>query len=377
MNLYYGLLLITYLIPLKTLAMKIKTIIIIICSFFAITGCSQNNNKKTNTKKEIQKFEKTVDNILKDTYKSIKSLSIGNHYEISVSSKFCDYSIFINDLPYQPQKSGEINSYIYKEGEQKIEFTIKPKSNFKVFTNELLNDPFAFKIDISELKKDEKYKEELTVFHLSEISMEEKQQILNDTLYKNKLTFVASLPSELHNWFDSEDLRLSSTIEQDVVLAYKEIARLYKENNYKQLTELYEPLLFNKAAQNCKANKYNTNMSMDFFYNNIMKEVIPETVTLFNSNTNLILRSDYKIRFYSKGRLITLETSANVPALEGKYTQQYFELPEGKSVFDGDISESDFKYSEKEEKIGLILFFHKPKGAKNLKLLKDYKKMFD
>jgi hypothetical protein len=120
MNLYYGLLLITYLIPLKTLAMKIKTIIIIICSFFAITGCSQNNNKKTNTKKEIQKFEKTVDNILKDTYKSIKSLSIGNHYEISVSSKFCDYSIFINDLPYQPQKSGEINSYIYKEGDQKI-----------------------------------------------------------------------------------------------------------------------------------------------------------------------------------------------------------------------------------------------------------------
>ncbi len=182
--------------------------------------------------------------------------------------------------------------------------------------------------------------------------------------YSGSFEFEATLPYKKEvDWFKFEDLRNSPNIQQEVLVAYKEIGRLYESGDFETLLQLYDPI-FKTEAQSTFATKER----LDYLN-------VPDRIHPFLYKSKVVLDPNYEIKFYADGTLVALKTKTSErnyskSPLTIRYDKDFDLLPESANVNSKELKLNLSGTIPKKE-MELYLFFYKPKGSNTLKLATD------
>ncbi len=341
--------------------------IVFVMSLVFCTACSQTKNQKKLDEMAI-KIDTYINTILKNVkhypeepvYLVDLSSSSG-YYEIKINDVIIDQHYFSKDYPTTIRTYSSINNALNKEGKQKVTFTLFPAEDKTFKSNSWVE------ISIETINQFRETKEIFTYEPPMKSDGETSEHIGLES-YSGSFEFEAKLPYKKQiDWSESKSLKEQKNIEQEVLEAYKEVMRLYAEGDIDSLLELYKPI-FQDEAQSVYTTK-----DKKGWVNYRLKW---ERLHPFFYKSKPILDTDYELKFYAEGRLVTLEKkkdtalSYNKSALSIIYDKDFDKFTDNLFVSAKDlIMFGDGTIPKKE--MELYLFFYKPKGSNTLKLATD------
>ncbi len=340
-------------------------LIIVIC----YTACSQTKDAE-----KLDKMTMKVATYINSILKNVKHPSEEITYYLDVFAPNSKYRLTINGFLVEEcygiddnkqitlKRFHPINSCLNPIGKQKVSFEIFPFDK-KVFE---FNDNIEISIEkIDQFKK----KETIYIFEPPMKSDGETPIQIGLNGYSGSFDFETTLPSyeKQINWYESDNLKDLKGIEEDVLKAYKEVMRLYQEGDLETLLELYKPI-FQDEAQLIYATKRKKRKSS---YKLNLERLHP-----FFFKSKPTLSTNYEMKFYADGRLVTLEKKIDSnliktqSALSIIYDKDFNNFPNDLYIDLKDLKMFENGIIPKKE-MELYLFFYKPKGSKHLKLATD------
>ncbi|WP_034667066.1 hypothetical protein [Cellulophaga sp. E6(2014)] len=279
----------------------------------SITSCAQDST---------QKNMKTLSDI-SNLYQEINHYPIEPHYGIYVSSSNTNFEVRINDIPVfleyefitneiSPKGSYiPINLAISKSGIQKIEVRMYPSYNRE--TQELEPSLKNAQVTVDVVKREyntvkETYSEEEVILNLAapteknEVSKKTKFIYPELTEYIFDETFEALVPYDIKTLEKAQNLITTDPEEikkltKELLIAYNEIWQIYDQNKVSQ----YADLIYNKEKR----------AAQQLFFTEVdskkrAKEDILENGKILKENYEMMPFEDFKLRFYSNGKIVTL-----------------------------------------------------------------------
>jgi ASC-1-like (ASCH) protein len=290
-----------------------KRIISFLVIIISLTSCGQSNSKKN---------MKTIEDI-SNLYKDVEHFPLEPHYGIYISSSNTNFEIRVNDisvfLGYEfitndisPKGSYlPINLSISKSGIQTIEVRMYPSYNRE--TQELEPSLKNAQVTVDVVKREyntvkETYSEEEVILHLAapteknEVSKKTKFIYPELTEYIFDETFEALVPYDIEILEKAQNLITTDPeeikkITEELLIAYNEIWQIYDQNKVSQ----YADLIYNKEKRTAQ----------QLFFTEVdskkrAKEDILENGKILEENYEMMPFEDFKLRFYSNGKIVTL-----------------------------------------------------------------------
>ncbi|MBO0593334.1 hypothetical protein I2486_18180 [Cellulophaga sp. E16_2] len=290
-----------------------RIIISAILLILSITSCAQDST---------QKNLKTIEDI-SNLYKDVEHFPLEPHYGIYISSSNTNFEIRVNDisvfLGYEfitndisPKGSYlPINLAISKSGIQTIEVRMYPSYNRE--TQELEPSLKNAQVTVDVVKREyntvkETYSEEEVILHLAapteknEVSKKTKFIYPELTEYIFDETFEALVPYDIKILEKAQNLITTDPeeikkITEELLIAYNEIWQIYDQNKVSQ----YADLIYNKEKR----------AAQQLFFTEVdskkrAKEDILENGKILEENYEMMPFEDFKLRFYSNGKIVTL-----------------------------------------------------------------------
>ena len=253
-----------------------------------------------------------------------------------------------------------INNALNTSGKQKISFLAYPSKEATFQSNDNIE------IDIRTI---DKFKKTESIHnYIAPKRKDDLSEFIGLESYEASFEFEAKLPyKKVIDWSDSENIKEQKNIEKEVIEAYKEIMNLYADGDLDNLLELYKPV-FQDEAQSVYATAEKKNR---LTYRLNLKRMYP-----FFYKSIPTLDSNYELKFYGNGKLVTLEKKKENPlsysksALSIVYNKDLDKFPE---TFH--IEEEEYLVADKglvpQKQMEIYIMFHKPKGSNKLELATD------
>lgn len=275
---------------------KLRTLLLVVCYFNQ--GCSQNTNKNTQEKSQIE----INNSMLSQVEKEINSFTSRPYYSVEFdnANSGCQFEILVNDIPVFRKiginggvtSAAPINSCILKSGKQKLTIKLYPNiGKENIIASNKDKSPLNLSVSYRKDAWNNSVLDEVVIFKLPPI-------ILPDNglpYFEEEVEFEAIVPYEFDGWANSKDLTKVVDIEQKVLNKYKEIQKLLIDKNYALFAKM-------KTQKDLEMNisfylKPNEIVAGENFDKEAFTEKNAEVQSLENS----------KIVFYGKGKLVTLE----------------------------------------------------------------------
>ncbi len=332
---------------------------------FTLVACSQTKSKlKIKNDLKIMKIDSYISNLIKN----VEHFGEEKTFNLDVWVTKSNYKIQINDLPVEECFDYENNQHIfrsYQSVNSVLKIGSKQKVSFKIWPldRKTFLSTDKIKITIEEIDQTGELSD-FFIYNPPMLDDGETPEYVGKESYSGSFEFEATLPYKKEvDWFKSEDLRNSPNIQQEVLVAYKEIGRLYESGDFETLLQLYDPI-FKTEAQSTFATKER----LDYLN-------VPDRIYPFLYKSKVVLDPNYEIKFYADGTLVALKTKTSErnyskSPLTIRYDKDFDLLPESANVNSKELKLNLSGTIPKKE-MELYLFFYKPKGSNTLKLATD------
>jgi len=289
----------------------------------SLLSCAQNNKKMNNPS-------------IPDLYKEVQFKDQNTNYRANIQVGACNFSLLINDVPivqYLEESSGTfnttspINNVILKSGKQTYKLILYPgyKDGQPATA---LSENVLVDINIEGFRY-RGYAVEKVVPPVSLVNISAKQQNFKQAGQPVAIfegVFDIQVPYDITGWSESQDLRKEDpdALLKEILAAYKEFGDIVTTKDSVRLSNL----VYQKEKDYAQAlflDQEGTKKQWDT-YSSILHAKKLEMEPIEN----------YKLKFYGKGRLVTLERIdypyAGQPALRAdvtdaqgeEYTEYYF-----------------------------------------------------
>lgn len=309
----------------------------------AITGCSQTT--------------KTMDTSIKDIYKTVKFKDQAIEYRANIEVGACSFELLINDVPVQSyfgnangtfNTSAPINNAILKSGIQKWKLVLYP-AYLNGLQTAALSPNVLLDIEIESLHSTANGKGVRQVY--DPISLIKTPTLSTDSgavyagsgkpmaVYEG--TFEAKVPYQLIGWSDSKNL--SEEKEEDLLKEVLSITEKYQNVFREKNTIELEKMVYNKELETQQANFDDKEGSLENWNTYL--------AAINLSNPEIIPIENYRIRIYGDGKIVSLERTDFPNIGEPVVRMRY--IKDGRRKIKA-----------------MYALFHKPKGAKELEIIR-------
>lgn len=328
-----------------------KTKFIIATLFISLLSSCQN---KTTT--IMQNPEITAKNIVNKLVSEVKHYNYEPMYYLTFRQNSCFSEIFINDIPvyknFNQESSGrtlEINNYILKSGVQKVTFRLYPAGKIGSADFSTLVSDTEMNIEIEESDNDKKEQEGKKIMSYSTpltTTINEygnpisKFEGTNKTYYEASFTFNATVPYEIKDFENSEDLRKfdKDILEKKLLAEYNKTKEIYQNKDYDGIAKISYDNLKNQFVTKYETREYITDAW----------EMLMDAYKLSTFEMQPV--ENYKMVFFADGKLVALMQNSKDSRVRGNsilwakfergegvetlFCNRYFYIPKGKTEFE-------------------------------------------
>ncbi len=286
----------------------IKNILISAFVMLNTQSCSQKKETMINQNPTI-----TADNIVEEITKQIKHYPSEKIYKLNYTNQDCYFKLYVNDMiigrQFITSQGGtaiEINNVINKKGKYKVRYELFPvTSENKNTLNEDTN--FLLSLDSYDLKNE-------NASDIEYINYEVPKTDEKVTESYSKYKFIGTGKSNYENSFDVEidipySLNFPFENAQDLRKMDKKQLEVKLLKKYKEVAGIYQ----NKDLDNIAKLVYN-NLSNQFISTYATKNQIQDAwdeinEILIKSDNEILPIKEYKIEYFSNGKLVALFTN--------------------------------------------------------------------